>query len=196
MFSGRKSSFPGALMEVRFCSPCPRTIVESSGYSDAPKIAVDRQGFIHLVYAEGPSGPLEPYHVRYARSREGKETFQEPVEISKDHSRIFSSVGFPYLDLDGKGNLCVLWELFHEKEFFPIGLGLTYSGDGGKTFATPVIVPGGPYPGPGFSGSQQGLFMKKLAVNKGGELAIVNSVIIPEESSRILLIRGHTTPRP
>ena len=174
----------------------PRTIVESSGYSDAPKIAVDGQGFIHLVYAEGPSGPLEPYHVRYARSKEGDGSFQEPVEISKDHSRIFSSVGFPYPDLDGQGNLYVLWELFHEEEFFPIGLGLTYSGSSGKTFASPVIVPGGQDPGPGFSGSQQGLFMKKLAVNKGGELAIVNSVIIPEESSRILLIRGHTTPRP
>jgi len=174
----------------------PRTIVESSGYSDAPKITVDGQDFIHLVYAEGSSGPLEPYQVRYAQSKEGEGTFQEPVEISKDHSRIFSSVGFPYPDLDGQGNLYVLWELFHEKEFFPIGLGLTYSGDGGKTFATPVMVPGGPDPGPGFSGSQQGLFMKKLAVNKGGELAIVNSIIIPDESSRILLIRGRMAAKP
>ena len=168
----------------------PRTIVESEGYSDAPKIAVDAKGIIHLVYAEGPSGPLEPYHVRYARSKEGEGTFLEPVEISSDHSRIFQSVGFPYPDLDGQGNLYVLWELFQEEEYFPIGLGLTYSGSGGKTFALPVIVPGGPDPGRGFSGSQQGLFMKKLAVNMGGEMAVVNSTFEQDESSRILLIRG------
>ena len=53
-----------------------------------------------------------------------------------------------------------------------------------------MIVPGGPDPGRGFSGSQQGLFMKKLAVNMGGEMAVVNSTFEPDESSRILLIRG------
>jgi len=174
----------------------PQTIVESDGYSDAPKIAVDPKGTIHLVYAEGPLGPLQRYHVRYARSKEGDGTFREPVAISSDHSRIFQSVGFPYPDLDGQGNLYVLWELFQEEEFFPIGLGLTYSGNGCKTFASPVIVPGGPDPDLGFSGSQQGLFMKKLAVNKGGEMAIVNSIFNPDESSRILLIRGRVASGP
>ncbi len=168
----------------------PRTIVESQGYSDAPKIAVDAQGIIHLVYAEGPSGPLQRYHVRYTRSREGDGTFQEPVEISSAHSSIFQSVGFPYPDSDGQGNIYVLWELFQDEGFLPTGLGLTFSGNGGKTFESPVIVPGGLDPGVGFSGSQQGLFMKKLAVNKGGEMAIVNSTFKPDESSRILLIRG------
>ena len=174
----------------------PRTIFESEGYSDAPKIAVDPKGTIHLVYAEGPLGPLQRYHVRYARSKEGDGTFHEPVEISKAHSRIFKSVGFPYPDLDARGNLYVLWELFQEEEYFPIGLGLTYSGNGGKTFESPVIVPGGPGPEHGFSGSQQGLFMKKLAVNKGGEMAIVNSIFNPDESSRILLIRGRVASGP
>jgi len=172
----------------------PRTIAESDGYSDAPKITVDRQGIIHLVYAESPSGPLESYHVRYARSKQGDGTFLEPVEISTAHSRIFKSVGFPYLDLDGQGNLYVLWELFQEEEFFPKGLGLTCSGDGGKSFAAPVMVPGDLDPKLGFSGSQQGLFMKKLAVNKAGEIAIVNSTFKPSESSRISLTRGRVAP--
>jgi hypothetical protein len=168
----------------------PRTIVESDGYSDAPKIAVDGRGTIHLVYAEGPAGPLKHYHIRYARSKEGDDTFQEPEEISTAHSEIFESVGFPYLDLDGQGNLYVLWELFPDKGFFSKGLGLTFSGDGGITFASPVVVPGGLDPELGFNGSQQGLFMKKLSVNKAGDMAIVNSTFKPKGSSRIRLIRG------
>jgi hypothetical protein len=171
----------------------PRTIFESEGYSDAPKIAVDGRGTIHLVYAEGSAGPLQRYHIRYARSKEGDGTFQEPVEISGSHSRMFESAGYPSLDLDGSGNLYVLWELLPEDGFFPKGLGLTFSGDGGKTFTSPVVVPGGLDPKLGFSGSQQGLFMKKLAVNKAGEMAIVNSTFKENESSRIRLIRGRVT---
>ena len=168
----------------------PRTIVESDGYSDAPKIAVDRRGTIHLVYSEGPDGPLRRYLIRYARSKGGDGTFQKPVEISVAHSEIYESVGFPYLDLDGQGNLYVLWELFPEKRFLPKGLGFTFSGDGGKTFASPVVVPGSLDPELGFNGSQQGLFMKKLAVNKTGDMAIVNSTFNPKGSSRVWLIRG------
>ena len=166
-----------------------RRIVESDGYSDAPKIAVDGRGTIHLVYAEGPAGPLQRYHVRYARSKEGDGTFQESKEISGVHTKNFESVGFPYLDLDGRGNLYVLWELFPDEGFLSKGLGLTFSGDGGRTFASPVIVPGSLDPELGFNGSQQGLFMKKLAVNQAGDMAIVNSTFKPRESSRVWLIR-------
>jgi len=168
----------------------PRTIVESKGYSDAPKIAVDNRRIIHLVYAEGPAGPLQRYHIRYARSKEGDGKFQDPEEISGAHSKRFQSVGFPYLDLDGRGNLYVLWELFPDGGFFSQGLGLTFSGDGGKIFASPVVVPGSLDSKLGFNGSQQGLFMKKLAVNKAGEMAIVNSTFNPQKSSHVWLIRS------
>ncbi len=171
----------------------PRAIVQSYGYSDAPKIAVDGRGTIHLVYAEGPFGPLERYHIRYDRSKEGQGAFQKPVKISAAHSEIFKSVGYPYLDLDGAGNLYVLWELFPDDDLRSRGLGLTFSADGGKTFASPVVVPGSLDPELGFNGSQQGLFMKKLAVNKAGEMAIVNSTFKQEGSSRIWLIRGRVT---
>lgn len=168
----------------------PRTIVESSGYSDSPKIMVDGRGTLHLFYAEGPAGPLQRYHIRYARSKVGDGTFQKPKEISGAHSENFESVGFPYPDLDGQGNLYVLWELFPDEKYFSKGLGLTFSGDGGNTFTSPVVVPGSLDPELGFNGSQQGLFMKKLAVNRTGEIAIVNSTFKPRGSSRIRLIRG------
>lgn len=171
----------------------PRAIVRSDGYSDAPKIAVDGRGTVHLVYAEGPSGPLERYHVRYTRLKQGRGTFQKPVKISGTHSEIFESVGYPCLDLDGRGNLYVLWELFPNDGLRSRGLGLTFSGDGGKSFASPVVIPGTLDPELGFNGSQQGLFMKKLSVNKAGEMAIVNSTFKEGGSSHIWLIRGRVT---
>jgi hypothetical protein len=171
----------------------PRAIVQSGGYSDAPKIAVDGRGTVHLVYAESPSGPLERYHVRYTQSKDGRGPFQEPVEIPGMHSKIFRSVGYPSLDLDGRGNLYVLWELFPDDQLRSTGLGLTFSGDGGKSFASPVVIPGTLDPDLGFNGNLQGLFMKKLAVNKAGDMAIVNSTFKQEKSSYIWLIRGRAT---
>jgi hypothetical protein len=167
----------------------PRKILESDGYSDAPKIAVDGRGTVHLVYAESPAGPLQHYHIRYARSDQGEGTFQKPLEISGAHAENFKSVGFPYLGLDVGGNLYVAWELFPDQNFFPRGLGLTWSDNGGKSFASPEVVPGLD-PLPGHNGSQQGLFMQKLSVNSAGELAVVNSTFEPDRSSHIRLIRG------
>ncbi len=168
--------------------------MESKGYSDAPKIAADSRGTVHLVYAESPAGPLRRYHIRYSRLSENESAFQDSRRISGEHSEDFESVGFPYLDLDGNGNVYVLWELFPDAGFFPKGLGICYSGDGGKTFGSPEVVPGSLDPEHGFNGSQQGLFMEKLAVNKTGETAIVNSTFKPENSSRIWLVRGCAAP--
>ena len=53
-----------------------------------------------------------------------------------------------------------------------------------------MVIPGSLDPKLGFNGSQQGLFMKKLAVNKAGDIAIVNSTFKQKESSRVWLIRG------
>jgi hypothetical protein len=167
----------------------PRRIIESEGYSDAPKIAVDGRGILHLVYAESPAGPLQHYHIRYARSEPGGGTFQEPMEISGAHNERFKSVGFPYLDLDGESNPYVVWELLPVEKSFPRGLGLTFSDNGGESFSSPMVL-SGLDPAPGFNGSQQGLFMQKLAVNSAGELAVVNSIFEPNRSSHIRLVRG------
>ena len=48
-----------------------RIVEDSKGYSDAPKIAVDRAGVLHLAFAESASGPFDRYSVRYARSSDG-----------------------------------------------------------------------------------------------------------------------------
>ncbi|GAB6060025.1 sialidase family protein [Desulfonatronum parangueonense] len=167
-----------------------RFIVPSDGFSDAPKIVADDQGTVHIAYTEGPFGPLQGLHIRYSQSvNDG--LFPEPMEISQAHTETFAGAGFPSLALDGQDNIYVLWEIFPEKGFtHPSGLGFTFSEDNGRTFVEPVIVPGTDDPELGFNGSQQGMFMNKLAVNHNGELAIVNSTFKDGESSRIRLIRG------
>jgi hypothetical protein len=152
----------------------PVIVEETNAYSDAPKIAVDIDGTVHLVYAEGR-------RIRYTRSSDGGSSFARPREISDGDS------GFPALSLDAKGNLYVLWERFAEHPFLPRGLALAVSGDRGGSFKR-VEVPESA--GPGWNGSSQGLLMRKLAVNADGAIAIVNSSFKSNEASRIWLIRG------
>jgi hypothetical protein len=152
----------------------PVIVEKTKGYSDAPKIAVDTDGTVHLVYAEGR-------RIRYARSSDGGLSFARPREISDGDS------GFPALSLDAKGNLYVLWERFAEHPVLPRGLGLTISADRGRTFKRTEIPENA---GRGWNGSSQGLLMRKLAVNGDGAIAIVNSSFKPNEASHVWLIRG------
>ena len=167
-----------------------RVVFESGGHADAPKLAVDREGTVHLVYAESTAGPLQRYDARYTRLIRGDDAFQKPRKIAGPHGEQFESVSFPSLSADGDGHLYVTWELFTHRGGRPLGLGFTYSMDGGASFAPPSIVPGTDDPALGFNGSQQGLLMRKLAVNEAGAIAVVNSTFSPNEASRIRLVRG------
>ncbi|MCZ6743698.1 MAG: hypothetical protein O7D31_03320, partial [Alphaproteobacteria bacterium] len=90
----------------------------------------------------------------------------------------------------GEDSIYVIWELFPSRRNYPRGLGLTYSRDGGRTFAAPSVVPGSADPALGVNGSQQGFLMRKLAVNGAGALAVVNSTFKRNRASRIWLFRG------
>lgn len=168
----------------------PRIVHESEGHSDAPKIAVDDEGVVHLVYAESPEGPFKRYHIRYARSNNSGRSFESPRDISDPESEVFYSVSFPSLSINGDDHLYVLFELFPERGQRSRGLAVTFSNDGGRTFASPAIVPGSGDPAGSINGSLQGLLMRKLAVNKAGAVAVVNSTFNPGKSSHIRLFRG------
>ena len=178
----------------------PKIAHQSGGHADAPKIAVDPAGTVHLVYAESPKGPLEPYHIEYLRMKKGKERFAPPVSLSSPPSKRFESVSFPTLAIGGHNHLFVLWEifpgpavgsLFPGPSNRPKGIGFTYSSDGGQSFAKPSIIPGSLEPEQGFNGSLQGLLMQKLAANNRGDIAVVNSTFKPGQRSQIWLILGH-----
>jgi hypothetical protein len=157
----------------------PVIVERSKGYSDAPKLAVDAAGALHVVYAERQ-------RILYSRSTDDARSFAAPRDISG------TNAGFPALSLDGKGNLYVLWERFAERPTRPRGLALAVSNDRGRTFTAPVLVPDSA--DAGWNGSSQGLLMRKLAVNRHGAFAIVNSSFKDKERSRVWLMRGQMKP--
>ncbi len=168
----------------------PRILFKSHGHADAPKIAVDKKGWVHIVYAESPDGPFQRYHIRYSRSKDGGQTFEAPKDISSPNPKGFQSASSPSLSVDAEGKVYVLWELFPDPRGYPIGLGFTYSDDNGQTFLPPFVLPGTSNPALGFNGSLQGLFMRKLAVNDQGMIAVVHSTFKRNEASRIFLFLG------
>ena len=169
----------------------PKVALKSEGHSDAPKIAVDSEGTLHLVYAESPAGRFAQYHIRYSRLLDGSRQFESPQEISGPGAQQVGGASFPALSLSS-GHVFVTWEIFHSRGGRPQGLGFAHSRDGGQSFASAKIVPGSLDPASGLNGSQQGLLMKKLASNPKGALAVVNSTFKPNEFSRIWLFRGAT----
>lgn len=173
----------------------PGPVFKGDGHADAPKIAVDSTGGVHLVYAKSPAAPFQQYHVRYSRSNDGGRTFEQPRDISGPQTAQSESANFPALSLDGKDKLYVIWEPFPHRARYPRGLGFTSSGDGGRTFAPPSAIPDSIDPPPAFNGSQQGLLMRKLAVNEAGAMAIVNSTFRMNEKSRVWLLRGQAAGR-
>ncbi|MDB5762297.1 MAG: hypothetical protein JWQ21_1292 [Herminiimonas sp.] len=172
----------------------PQIIAPSSSYSDAPKLAVAPDGVLHLVYAESNGGPFGKYQIRYTRSLDGGRTFETSSEISKPLPTYIESVGFPSLSIDAADRLYVVYELFPEHRQHPRGLGIAVSLDGGRSFASPSVVPGSSDPAGGTNGSHQGLLMTKLAVNRAGAMAIVNSSLEQGKHSRVWLIRGKIDP--
>ena len=152
-----------------------RVVARTKAFSDAPKLAVDSRGSVHLVFAEGG-------RIWYSQN------FAPPRAISA------AGAGFPSLGLDGHDNPYVLWELYPNPRQQPRGLGIAWSRDGGRTFSPPAVVAGSADAAGGTNGSHQGLLMQKLAVNRHGAVAVVNSSLKEglgnDARSRVWLIRG------
>ncbi len=166
-------------------------VAPSPGYSDAPKVAVDIDGVVHLAYAESAGGPFDADHrILYARSTDGGKRFESPREISRPAPKETPSASFPSLALDGRGGVFVSWELSRRGSQRPAASGFAFSGDGGRSFGAPVVVPGSAAPPGATKGSHQGLLMRKLAANADGDVALVNSSLVPGRGSRVWLLRG------
>ncbi len=157
------------------------TVGASGGHSDAPKLAVDAQGTVHLAFAESERGPHERYVVVYSRRKKGESQFERPRIINGS-----DNAHFPQLAVDGRGRVHLVWDRYEGGAAYPRAILYARSNDGGETFTAPqrVFSAGSK----SFSGSQQGL-AAKLAVSSSGEVAIVNSTFRPEQSSHIWLLR-------
>jgi len=160
----------------------PHVRVGGTGRADAPRLVVDREGRVHLVYAESPSGPAGSARIHYTHSPPGALRFEAPRAVGDGR--------FPQLALDGQGGLYVAWERVAGPGERPRGLGFSYSPDRGGAFSSPSVVPETDAPQRGFNSGLQGLFMKKLAVSPTGAVALAHSTHQPEETSRVWLLRG------
>jgi hypothetical protein len=167
----------------------PTVVAQTKGYSDAPKLVVGKDRTVHLVHAESFGGPADPSRVVYTRSRDQGRTFERERELSRTPQSGAASAGFPALGLDDSDNLYVLWDVHPHWPEHARGLAISCSCDTGMTFSEPTMVPGSSDPAGGLNGSFQG-FMRKLAVNGSGAVAVVNSSLKSDEKSRAWLIRG------
>ena len=179
-----------ARADIRFArADDGRTFTESTvvaptdSYSDAPKLAIDSEGTIHLVFTER-SPDWSGAAVHHARSTNGGPTFSAPQTISTGRA------AFPSLGLDARGNVYCTWELYRDKRSGGRGLGASVSRDAGRTFSKPALIPGSNDAGGGLNGSNQGKLMRKLAMSADGQVAVVNSSLKHGERSRVWLMRG------
>lgn len=166
----------------------PAIVARTQGYSDAPKLAVDRVGTLHLVYAESDGGFFGRFEIRYTRSRDGGRSFEAARVLSRPHPPRTESAAYPALALDGD-RVQVSWELYPDHRDAPRGLALVTSTDRGARFSAPMLIPGSADPGGGGNGSFQGRLMRKLAA-RGDEVAVVNSSLALGRGSRVWLMRG------
>lgn len=167
-----------------------RIVVDCGGHCDAPKIAVENDGTVHLVYDESGEGPFGSSRVRFTRRPAGASTFEAPRDLSSAND---ASASFPSLAAAG-GNVFVAW-LHAEKDEAPQGLGLVVSRDGGRTFSSPSLVPGSADGALGENGSRQGKLMRFAAANPDGSFALVSSRFREGKTSRVQLQRGRLKPR-
>lgn len=165
----------------------------TDGHSDAPKIAFDGEGVLHLAHGESADGMFGRYHVRHLRLDRAGEPLGAPRVLSAT-KRGTRAAHFPSLAVDGDA-VYVVWEHYPSHRERPRGLGFALSTDRGQTFAPPSPVPGMGEGLPGHNGSLQGLLARKLDVDGDGSVAIVNSTFDPGKTSRIRLVRANRAAR-
>jgi hypothetical protein len=167
-----------------------QAVAPSPAYSDAPRLAVDARGVLHLAYAESDGAPLQRQRVLYLRSTDGARTFEPPRVLTQTLPRPYVSAGYPSLAVDRQTGVYVLWELQDDPGKRPRALGMAVSWNGGNGFSEAGVVPQSSDPAGGYNGSSQGLLVNKLSVNARGDIAVVNSSLREGSHSRVWLMRG------
>jgi hypothetical protein len=168
----------------------PQLVAGGQDARDAPRLVVDGAGKLHLTWAQR-AGPGAPSAIRYAIAPPGARfgaarTLSAPFTIG--------GAAYPALAGDGGAGLCILWENLGA-DGRAVSLGLSVSRDRGRSFDAARVVPGSAAPHRGGNGSQQGLLGKKLALGPDGQIAVVNSSLVPGKGSRVWLMRGEIAGR-
>jgi hypothetical protein len=148
----------------------PRLVGARAARADAPRLALDGDGRLHLVYMEHAG--KQPSVIRHARTDGPHLAFGAPRTLSAPGEAASS----PQPAIDAQGRVHIAWETAR-------GLQGTWDA------RAPAAVPHSS-PGPGARmGSQQGLLGKKLAVGHG-TVVLANSSLAPGRGSRVWLMPG------
>ncbi|MCG5549539.1 sialidase family protein [Halorhodospira halochloris] len=174
----------------------PSRIHPGDDHADAPSLAMDSEGRLHLAFAESPDtrlwlGQWRPgsYQIRYTQASPGTTDFAAPLTVA-DSTDTIESKSAPYLAVDEADRLYLIWERFSNTGDQSVSLGYATAPEPEADFSEPSLLPGSAEPDLGFNGSLQGLFGDKLAVAPKGGVSVVNSTYLEGEASRIWLHRG------
>ena len=155
----------------------PVRVGAAGAWADAPQIATERNGALHLVYVE--QAGTSTGAVRYAYASGPALRFGTPRSLSTGAEGASAA----YLAVDGQGGVHAAWEPASRT-------GLWYAAAAGTGFSSPVLVPHSVAGEGGRNGSQQGILGRKLAVGADGTIAVVNSSLAPGRGSRVWVVRG------
>ena len=130
----------------------PKSLSNTSGFSFSPRIALDANGGINVVWEDDSPGSLDIF---FSRSTDGGVTFSNPRDLSNDAS----DSGSPMVATDTTGNIYVVWE----NDSGVLGVFFTRSSDGGATFTAPIAL----------STNTGGSVSPQMAVDVNGDVNVV-----------------------
>jgi phosphatidylethanolamine-binding protein (PEBP) family uncharacterized protein len=104
----------------------PKPLSNGLGSPTSPRIAVDSNGGINVVWVDNILGN---YVVFFSRSSDGGLTFT-PKSLPNGPA----DAGNPQVAVDTGGNICVVWE----NDDITLGAFFSHSMDGGSSFSTPI----------------------------------------------------------
>lgn len=156
------------------------------GHSDAPAVAADSTGKLHVLFAHRSGAADAPHSIRYIR-QVGHQRWTPAVTIS-GHDGGLREARFPDLVIDRADRLYATWALSLPGRS-PVGIAFSRSIDRGDSFSSAEVVPGSDNVKLGRTGSLQGGLTNGLAVNASGSVALVGSTIRLGVSSHIWLWR-------
>src|SRR5216684_2831060 len=130
----------------------PTNVSKSSGFSFSPRIAVDTNGGVNVVWVDNTPGHQTIF---FSRSTDGGVTFSTPVNISNDPSDSAN----PQIAVDATGNISVVWE----NDTINLGVFYAHSTDGGVSFSSRLPL----------TTNTNGSFGPQLAVDANGNISVV-----------------------
>jgi hypothetical protein len=109
----------------------PKPLSNRSGFASNPRICVDGQGGINVVWQDNATAKLNS-DVFFSRSADGGLNFSNPMNLSSANDPGDSTN--PQIAADAAGNIYVVWE----GDSIHLGIFLSRSTDGGASFSTPL----------------------------------------------------------